>query len=118
MDHPHVKYSFFDKHGFSLEKENKPLVKFYMNKAMLLIYRIIYRMESKEQIVVDEWPTFEPLESLPVELSVSFREACSTGILQIWYLLIDIHFILLQLKFEDGFLILILKNMTIGHKNS
>jgi hypothetical protein len=41
---------------------------------------------------MDELPSLEPLESVAVfGLSGEFKEAYNKGILQVWYLLIDIH---------------------------
>jgi hypothetical protein len=58
-----------------------------------------------------------PLESVAVSrLSIVFREAYSTGILQVWYLSIDIHFILFHEEFEDGLSILVFENRAAYHK--
>jgi hypothetical protein len=59
-----------------------------------------------------------PLESVTVlGLGVVFREAYVIGIFQIWYRSIDIHFILLHVKFEYGLFISVMQNRAIRHKN-
>jgi hypothetical protein len=55
-------------------------------------------------------PTLGPLESVAVVgLSGEFREAYNTGILQFWYLSIDIHFIVFHVEFEDELSISVMK---------
>jgi hypothetical protein len=52
---------------------------------------------------VDEIQTLMPLGLVAVsKLSVVFAKAYNAGILQIWCLLMYIHFILLHVEFEDG----------------
>jgi hypothetical protein len=48
-------------------------------------------------------------------LSVVIREVYSTGILQFWYFLIDEHFILPHVEFEDGLSISVLENKATQH---
>jgi hypothetical protein len=56
-------------------------------------------------------PTLGRIEPVPVlELKIVFREACITGIHQIWCLLIDIHSIAFHVKFEDRLSTSVLRN--------
>jgi hypothetical protein len=48
---------------------------------------------------------------------VVFKDAYDTGINQVWYLLIDIHFILRHVKFENGLSTTILKTRATCLKN-
>jgi hypothetical protein len=49
---------------------------------------------------MDKFPRFGPLELASVlGLKEEFREAYRTGILQVWYFSLDIHFILPHVKF-------------------
>jgi hypothetical protein len=58
-----------------------------------------------------------PLETVAdSRLGVVFREAYSTGILQVWYLSIDVYFILFHMEFEDGLSILVFENRAAYHK--
>jgi hypothetical protein len=66
---------------------------------------------------VDEWPTLGPLESVAVlKLSVVLREGYNTNILQFWYQSLDIHFILLHVKFKDTSFISVSKNRAARYK--
>jgi hypothetical protein len=57
-----------------------------------------------------------PLESVAVlRLDGEFRDAYNTGMLHVWYLVIDMHFILLHVKFEGGLSISILKTKATRH---
>ncbi|SAM09589.1 hypothetical protein [Absidia glauca] len=56
-------------------------------------------MMPKRLYLVDEVPNLGPLESAAV-LGLSVGEAYS--ILQVWYLLINGHFMLLHVEFEEG----------------
>jgi hypothetical protein len=68
--------------------------------------------------LVDHYRRLGPLESVAVlALDVGFREAYNTGILQVWYHLIDIHFSILHVKFEDRLSISLLKNKATRTKN-
>jgi hypothetical protein len=42
-------------------------------------------------------------------LDVVIREICNTNLLHLWYFSIDIHSILLHVKFEDGLSIQVMK---------
>jgi hypothetical protein len=64
---------------------------------------LIYSMIPRNWAVVDGWPTFGLLESIAIlGLCKVLRDAYSTEILQVWYVLIDIHFIVFHAKFKDG----------------
>jgi hypothetical protein len=68
--------------------------------------------------LVDRLPTLGPLESFAIlRLGVAIRDAYSTYMLQVLYLLIDMHYILLYVKFEDGLSISVLKNNAIRHNS-
>jgi hypothetical protein len=61
--------------------------------------------------LVDTLPILGLLEPVAVlELRVVLREAYSTGTLQVWYLSIDMHFILLHINFEKELSISFLRN--------
>jgi hypothetical protein len=65
---------------------------------------------------VDESLSLEALESVAVlGLSVVFREAYSTSTFHVWYLLLDIHFILLHVEFEGGLSMSVMKNRVTRH---
>jgi hypothetical protein len=100
-----------ERYGFSLERDNKPHAK---KKVVLFIHRMVSRMYM---FLVDELPSTGSLESVAVlGLNAMFREAYSTDMLQVWYPFIDMHFILLHEKFENGLSILIWKNKTTSCK--
>jgi hypothetical protein len=66
---------------------------------------------------VDEYPTLGPLKSTAVSgLGVVFKDTYSTGILQVWDTLIDIHSILFFVEFENGLLIAVLRNRVTRYK--
>jgi uncharacterized membrane protein YozB (DUF420 family) len=70
--------------------------------------------------VTNELLTLNPLESVAVlGLRIALKETYSTGMIQFWYLLIDIHVNLSHVKVEDGLSILVLKkkNRATRHKN-
>jgi hypothetical protein len=103
----------FAVHGFSCKRDNEPHLKFSMKKGVLLIYRMMPQMLNFK----DDWPTFEPSKSAAVlRLNAGFREAHYADILQSWYLPIDIHCILLHVKFEDGLSISVLKKKQLVTK--
>jgi hypothetical protein len=78
-----------------------------MKKGVL----ILYRMEPRMLGFGGQFPTLGPLESVAnLGLSVVFREPYSASILQFWYILIDIRFILLHVEFEEGLSISVVKN--------
>jgi hypothetical protein len=78
------------------------------------IYRIIERLLGFGGPLL----TLRPLELVAVlGLSVVFREANHTNILPFRYHSIDIHFIFLHVKFEDGLSISGLKNKATRRKN-
>jgi hypothetical protein len=59
---------------------------------------------------VGELPTLGLLESVAVfGLGVVLGEAYNTGTLQVWYLLIDMHFIMFHEDFDDGLSVPVLK---------
>jgi hypothetical protein len=59
-----------------------------------------------------------PLEKIAIlGLDVVLKGAYSTGILQVWYHSIGVHFILLHVEFEDGLSISFLQNRATRHKN-
>jgi hypothetical protein len=65
-----------------------------------------------------EWPILGLLEPGAVfGLNVEFRKAYATEALQIWYFSIDIHSIVLHVKFEDWFSISVLKNRATSYKD-
>jgi hypothetical protein len=67
---------------------------------------------------MDELTTLGLLESVAVlGLCVAFKEAYNTGTLQVWYPSIDIPFVVLHLKFEEGLSISVLKNRATRHIN-
>jgi hypothetical protein len=67
---------------------------------------------------VDKIPILGPLETIAIlGLDVVLKDSYGTDILQIWYHSIDIHFILLHVKFEDGSSISFLKNRATRYKN-
>jgi hypothetical protein len=56
-------------------------------------------------------PSLLPLASVAVfGLRAVFRRAYNTGILQVWYLSIDMHSTLSHVEFEDGLSVSVLKN--------
>jgi hypothetical protein len=97
-------------HGLFCEKR-------YGNK---LDFKILHEESSAPYLPNDTknagfwWiqPRFlKPLEpAVVLKLNVVLKETYGTGLLQVWYLLIDRHFILLHVKFEDGSSISVLKN--------
>jgi hypothetical protein len=50
-------------------------------------------------------------------LDDEFREAYNTGMLQIWYLSIDVRSILVHVEFEYGLSISVAKSRATCHKN-
>jgi hypothetical protein len=65
---------------------------------------------------VDDLPTLGPLITVAVlRLNKVFIEAYSTGILHVWYHLIDMHFIVFRVQFEDGLSISVLKTEAHTH---
>jgi hypothetical protein len=78
-----------------------------MKKAVLFIYRTV----QGDWVLMDGGPTLKPLTSAAVlGLGVAFTATYNTGILQVWYHLIDRHFNLLHVRFEDELSISLLKN--------
>jgi hypothetical protein len=68
-------------------------------------------------VCVDESQKFGPLEEVAIfRRSEALREAYSPGILQFWYILIDMHVILFYAEFEDGSFISVLKNWVSRYK--
>jgi hypothetical protein len=66
---------------------------------------------------VEGWSTLGTLESVAVlGLSVGFIDAYNTVILQVWYHSIDMHFIMLHAKFEDGSSISVSKDKATRYK--
>jgi hypothetical protein len=58
---------------------------------------------------LDEVPTLGQLKTLAVwRLDAKFIEAYDAGVLQVWYLSIDIHFLLLHVEFW----------YTVGYENN
>jgi hypothetical protein len=59
----------------------------------------------------------KPLESGAIlGLYVVPREAYNTGILQVWYFSVYIHFILLHMEFENGLSVSVSDNRPTHHK--
>jgi hypothetical protein len=113
-DHP-SKVSLFVGHGFYHERDNKPQFKFHMKKDILLF---LQNDPEKCWVLVDEWPTLGPLKSVAVlGLRVVFTDKYDLSILQIWYLSIDIHVILLHMIFEDALSISVSKTRATCYKN-
>jgi hypothetical protein len=68
---------------------------------------------------VEELSILRPPELVAdLGLSVVSRAVYSTGILQIWYLTIDIHFILFHVEFEDRLSTTVLNNRATRPRNS
>jgi hypothetical protein len=66
---------------------------------------------------VRKLPTLGSLESVAdLGINVALKDEYDTCILQFWYLLIDMHFILLHVEFEDGLSVSFLKNKATCHK--
>jgi hypothetical protein len=64
---------------------------------------------------VDELPPLRPLEPVAVlGLNGELKEVYDAGILQVWYLSIDIHSILFHVKFEDGLSIPFMKERQLA----
>jgi hypothetical protein len=85
-----------------------------MKKDVLLLYRMIQGYWG----LVHDVPILRPLEFIAVlRLCAVFREAYSTFILHVWYHLIDMHFIIIYMEFEDELSISVLKTRAIYHKH-
>jgi hypothetical protein len=79
----------------------------------------IYRMMPRTLGLVDEWPTVRPLGSVAIlGLNVMFWEAYNIQILQVWFLSIDICFIVLHVKFEDALSISVSIHRATRRKNA
>jgi hypothetical protein len=70
------------------------------------------------KVLVDKMLTLGHLETIAIfKLSVVLKDAYSTGILQVLYHSIGIHFILLHVELEDGLSISVWKKRATRHKN-
>jgi hypothetical protein len=87
-------------HGLSLESDTKSCLKIYMTKAVLRIFLMMARMLGLRARITDFGAA--GINRCFGGLYGTFREAYNTGILQVWYLLIEKHFILLHVDFEEG----------------